>query len=414
MRSPARHALWCTLLSLAVLPACAESAGPLAGTSTNPTETAAAAGADAGTDAKSSVAARVVLALTANDEEATGAVFDGTTWKLHAFPGEAGAWPSPQVAVAPDGTGFMIKGTGYDKPLRYARWLGGDEWTGFADVPGSQIQGDTYMRDQAGAASVAYRNGLFVVAYNTTGATPVYRTFDPRTATFGPVLELRSGAQKCETHEGVPRDCAIGSSLHLRDSARGPDEVFVSLGELGGYGASFKPALGGPAPILEEILHDWGADVWDSAPMIPDGETAAVQVQFSFSDRFHETLGAAGNGVTTGAAGGCYGYFKLLGRPAATDVSVLCRGARWESMSAQHSYERVFEGHLAGGEVHFGTPIETTLPALASYEYLPGIGADKTYVIGVMDDGQVALFRDLAETPEPFAKGTMVGAAASP
>ena len=72
------------------------------------------------------------------------------------------------------------------------------------------------------------------------------------------------------------------------------------------------------------------------------------------------------------------------------------------------------EGHLAGAEIRFGTPVETKLPALADFQYLPGIGEDASYVIGVMRDGNVALFRNLDGTPEPIAKGTVVGAASSP
>ena len=119
------------------------------------------------------------------------------------------------------------------------------------------------------------------------------------------------------------------------------------------------------------------------------------------------------NGVS-GTAGACYEYFRILAAPASSDVSIMCRGARWQSLSAVHSWERVMVGHLAAGALTFGTPIETTLPALGEFEYLEGIGNDATYVVGTMNDGQVALFRGLAGTPEPFASGTVMGAAASP
>jgi hypothetical protein len=333
---------------------------------------------------------------------------------MHAFPGEAADWPSPQVAVAPNGTGFVVKGTGFDKPLRYARWLGGDRWTSFADVPGSAIRGEMGYRDQGAPASVAYRNGLFVLAYDTKEVRAAYRTFDPKTETFGAVMELGSGTTKCSTEEGAPLDCVTGTSVHLRASARGPNEIFLTLGEMHGYAASWRPLNGVAPPNVELIQNTFGDENWDSAPMIPEGEAAAVQMHFSFTDRFHEQLGAMGPGNSSGTAGGCYEHFKIMPRAASSDVSVMCRGARWSSMSAEHSWERVMEGHLAGGELRFGTPVETTLPALADFQYLPGIGDDTSYVIGVMGDGNVALFRDLDGTPEPFAKGTVVGAASSP
>ncbi len=417
MRMPARYASWCALLSLAFVPACAANGGATVTTSTtNPLEDPAGGAAQAGSNTGTGTPAtpRLVLALAANEDGATGAVFDGKTWKVHAFPGEAADWPSPQVALATDGTGFVVKGTGYDKPLRFARWLGGDLWTSFADVPDSAIEGQTGYRDQGAPVSVAYRNGLFVLAYNTKGSGAVVRTFDPRTAAFGAAMKLGSGATKCSTEEGAPLDCAMGTSVHLRASARGPEEVFVSLGELGGYAASWKPMLGAPAPKVAEIKYGFGDENWDSAPMIPDGDTTAVQMSFSFTERFHEQLGAVGPGDASGTVGACYEHFKIMPRPASSDVSIMCRGARWSSHSAEHSWLRVMNGHLAGGELGFAVPVETTLPALTDFHYLPGIGADTSYVLGVTEGGEVALFRDLDGTPEPFARGTVLGAASSP
>jgi hypothetical protein len=418
MRTQARYAPWCALLSLAFASACAVNGGPtVAIASTDPLEDPGGGGAArTGTEGGAAAPATppFLLALTANAEGATGAVFDGKAWKVHAFPGEVADWPSPQVALAPDGTGLVVKGTGFDRALRYARWLGGDAWTSFADVPGSAIEGETGFRDHGAPVSVAYRNGLFVLAYNTTGYSAVVRTFDPRTGTFGPEMKLGSGATKCGTGDGVPRDCVSAASVHLRGSSRGPDEIFVTLGNLGGYAASWKPVLGALPPTVTQIQYGYGDENWDSAPMIPEGETEAVQMHFSFTDRFHEQLGALVPGGPSGTAGGCYEHFKIMPRAASSDVSVLCRGARWSSQSAAHSWERVMEGHLAGGELRFATPVETTLPALTDYQYLPGIGDDTSYVIGVMAGGDVALFRNLDGTPEPFARGTVVGAAASP
>lgn len=356
----------------------------------------------------------ILLAVTASDQGTTAGIYDGKTWKMHAFPGELAAWPAPQVALAPDGTGIIVKGTGREKSLRFARYLGDDKWSAFSDVPDSQVSGSGLVHDEAGPVSLIYRNGVFVLAHNSIGYHPVVRTFDPVKGTFSSTVTLTSGTMKCETAEGVQRDCAMADGIRLKPSATGPDEVFAVFdGGLGGFYTSFNPlGLASTAPVLKAAPGDVRtSQVPDSAPMVNEGESRAAQIYFGIADRFEEHLNFVGEQVSLGEAGYCYRYYKVLVTPSSADVSILCKGPQWNWQ--YDSWEHLLEGHLSGNKLAFKT-VPTSLPPLGSFEYVRGVGTDKPYVLGVMDGLQVALFKDMNGPPGVFAKGSTIAAVATP
>ena len=355
----------------------------------------------------------IFLGLTLDPYEgATAASFDGKTFKSKVFPAEhrPDGRPAAATAAATDGTGMALWTVGGEgNPIRYSLYAGGESWSDFADVSGI-VPVDTYV-----APSLFFRNGLYVLTYLSRAAggdfaLPYYQLFDPKKGAWSAAKKLSPAT----IH-------SVSAAVHLTASAASNDEVYITVTD--GSDAvigSYKPSFDGPEPALVRrpigTVETSNPNAAYSVALTPVGASKPIQVLFPlFFSGAQTPYFVPGTSAAQYLPKTCSFMAPIVPLPTSSTITLAC-----SLNDGENDDTREMVGTLEGNPPAFTWKVtrDTPLGWQWTKAYLPGIGADSSYVVGILTrtgfGTQAGLVKNLDSDFMPFGTGTVVGASVGP